>query len=305
MRKQAMAIPKCLAYCLLVAIVFLVTNDSLAEATTIVVDEFGDGGWSSGDTRASGYTDINGGNQLVLGRARTDNPSLLEDTLISPRLSFATAPVTPPMGPGGVRFTTDGNADKATLDRRDWDTPFDALLTLEYTWYRETGGDGVAAPALKLILDTSEANPTGPQSEARYETVGDKILVYEPYLQGGAIQDEIWTTESMDTTEGEFWLVNLTGVSVLPATDPSDLRTLQQWQTEFNNAGQSGVITSLQLSIGSGSPGLDSYVDFLSFSSSAGQTTWNFEATPVPEPTALSLAIALLMGIAIRQRRRV
>jgi hypothetical protein len=260
--KNSMAISKSIISSLLVVIAFLNVDDAVLEATSIVVDEFGVGGWSSGDTRAGGYTDINGGNQLILGRARTDNLLLLEDTLIVPRLNFAIVPSIAPMRPGGARFTTEGNADKATLDLRDWDFPFEGSLTFEYAWYRVAGGVGVvAAPALKLGIDTSEVNPAGPSAEDKYETAGDKILVYEPYHQHVTL-DDTWTTEMINSTEGRFWLVNLTAVgSALPPTNQADLRTLQEWQTEFSSAGETGLITSLQLGVGSGNPGLDSYVD--------------------------------------------
>lgn len=150
-----MAISRSIVIGLLVVIAFLMVDDAILEAATIVVDEFGDGGWSSGDTRASGYTDINGGNQLVLGRARTDNPSLLEDTLISPRLNFAVAPAIPPMGPGGARFTTDGNADKATLDRRDFDSPLDGPLTLSQAQSQAVGQPLAAFFVLRVPRKTT------------------------------------------------------------------------------------------------------------------------------------------------------
>jgi hypothetical protein len=296
-----MAITKNIISCLLVASVLLNVDDAMLEATSIVVDELGDSGWSSGDTRADGYTDINGGNQLVLGRARTDNNLLLEDTLISPRLNFAIVPAIAPMGPGGVRFTTEGNADKATLDRRNWDAPFEGPFTFEYVWYRE--GDStptVAAPALKLGIDTSEVNPAGPSAEDKYETTFDKILVYEPYHQQVTL-DDTWTTEMISPTEGRWWLVNLTLGGVLPPTNQADLRTLQQWQTEFSDAGESGMITSLQLGVGSGNPNLDSYVDYLSFDNGIESTTWNFEA-PIPEPTTLALAVLGLLCMSYRRR---
>jgi hypothetical protein len=303
--KNSMAISKTIVSCLLVVFAFLNVDDAVLEATSIVVDEFGDGGWSSGDTRAEGYTDINGGSQLILGRTRTDNPLLLEDTLISPRLNFAIVPAVAPMGPGGARFTTEGTQDKATLDRRDLDSPFDGPLTVEYAWYREADGvPSVAAPALKLIIDTSEANPAGPSAEDKYETVGDKILVYEPYLQAGTIQDGTWETEAINLTGGRFWLVNLTVGGVLPPTNQADLRTLQEWQTEFSGTGESGLITSLQLGVGSGNPSLDSYVDYLAFSNGIENTTWDFEA-PIPEPTTLALAALALLGIGYRRRKQV
>ncbi len=111
----------------------------------------------------------------------------------------------------------------------------------------------------------------------------DKILIYEPYHQSITI-DDTWTTETIDFTEGMFWLVNLTDTGVLPPTNENDLRTLDQWASAFGSAGLvNPSINSLQLGIGSGNPEVDAYVDYLDFSSASGSMSWDFG---IPEPSA-------------------
>lgn len=271
-------------------------------ADTFLVDEFGDAGWQAGDTRASGYTDINGGNQLVLGRTRTDAPPLLEDTLIAARLAFTAGPSPVADPQGSLHITAVTNGDKATLENRSFSASlFDPTIQFQYRWIRTSGG--VAAPAIKIGIDTAEANPSGNTATDRGEDRFDKILVYEPYLQGSvATQDNIWTTESIAYTSGKLWLVNLTPGGALPVTDMSDLRTLDEWATLFGVAGATGDIVSLQIGVGSPNPNQDSYVDFLSSGPGTAQTIWNF-ASVVPEPSSALLLLGSGMMLVLRRRR--
>lgn len=284
-----MAHLKPIALALLVpAVVWLASSSAQA----VDVQALGDAAWDSGDTRAAGYLNNNNppDNQLIPGRVRADNPSLLEDTLIAPRLNFGTPAIAPPVGPGALHLVTDQSADKATLDKRGLDTPLaDPFLSFDYAWLRV--GDAtstVAAPALKLIIDTDEVNPAGDTAQDRGETQGDKILVYEPYHQATTL-DDIWTPESITPTEGKWWLVNLDGGSAMPPTNQADLRTLADWATafDFSGLGLNTKIVSIQIGIGSGNPELDTYVDHLQMSSGDGTTQWNFG---VPEPTSIVLA---------------
>ena len=82
-----------------------------ARPGTINVSRLGQAGWDSGDTRAQGYTDVNGANQLRRGRAS-------EDMLIDERLSFVRGPRRAPRGAGSVAFYTAAPGDKATLEYR-------------------------------------------------------------------------------------------------------------------------------------------------------------------------------------------
>lgn len=216
---------------LLAASVLVLFMVGRASALNTVVTGLGQAGWISGDTRADGHVDVNGNNQLVSGR------SAVEDGLIADRLNFVNGPAVPPVGSGSVHFKTTNNPDKSTLENRDVSVDFlNSIFDIEYAWHRTSGG--VAAPALKIGIDTNEANPAGVKAVDRGEDRYDKILVFEPYQNGTVVtSDNVWTTENIDNTTGGFWLVNLTGGSVLPATNLSDLRSLADWQTAFSNAG--------------------------------------------------------------------
>jgi len=280
-----------------------------SSAQAVTVQAFGDAGWDSGDTRAAGYLNSNSppDNQLIRGRPRADNPLLLEDTLIAPRLSFGIPPVSPPVGPGALKLVTGQSGDKATLDL---DTspfegiisPFDSNLAFTYAWLRISDPTPtVFAPALKLGINTTEANPAGDQAVARGEDRFDKILVYEPYHQAVTF-DNLWQLETVTKTQGKFWLVNLDPVSALPATNQADLRTLEEWSTAFDASGLGldAKIDSIQIGVGSGNPDLEAYVDYLEFTSGPGTTQWNFG---VPEPTTACL-LGLLGTILLRRQSR-
>jgi hypothetical protein len=227
--------------------------------------------WISGDTRAHGTVNGGGTSQLVSGR------SALEDERITERLSFVAGPSG---AAGSIRFASALSGDKATLEDRAFEAdPFDPALRFEYRWYRTSGG--VAAPALKLGLDTAEANPTSALAIERGEDRFDKILVYEPYLQR-ATSDGTWTTETIDAASGRFWLVNLTAGSAAPATNLAVTRTLAEWAAVFGAAGLDPNAVSLQLGVGSGNPGQVSHVEYVEWSGGPGTLgkRWSFYPAP-------------------------
>ncbi len=156
--------------------------------------------WQSGDTRYSGYVSEHGSDQLVAGDSTTANDgadfTVYEDDLIVARVSLVSgkSDVVGPDNPaatGALSFICVMNGDKATLENRSYFTaPLGDLsnITFTYDWYRQSGG--VAAPALKLGIDTSEANPVDIAPSLveadRGETRFDKILVYSPICKAAA-----------------------------------------------------------------------------------------------------------------------
>lgn len=278
------------------AVLFLLPS-SAALGATILVTALGDDGWNAGDTRAVGYLDLHGDTQLVSGRNAT------EDALIADRIAFTAAPIGAPLGNGALRLTTYATDDKATLDLDALSDPFGSVVTIEYAWFRASDGTPtVAAPAVKIGIDTGEANSTSDLSLDRGEEGFDKILVYEPYFNGPKL-DDTWTVETITPTDGQWWLVNLNSNSALPPGGEGDLRTLDQWSIDFAAAGLGGAtMTSLQLGIGSGNPAQESHVDSLTYSNTGqgSTTTWDFDApaTPVPSSSGwFNFTLPLLMGL--------
>ena len=202
-------------------------------------------------------------------------------------------------------MSTTGNDDKATIEKRDIASPFNSSdIILEYSWIKSEPVSTVAAPALKLGINTTEANANDNLAVDRGEDLFDKILVYEPYYNHTPQEDK-WSTEIITETNGVFWLVNLNTTSDLSATDDSNLKTLDQWFTEFSAAGLDGAdISTFQLGIGTGNPGLDAHVDYLSYSRLGENQLWDFAVTPVPPPSAIWLFGSGLLGLISFARRR-
>jgi len=281
----------------LLAIFLVVAGVEVAFAATVRVDAVGQHGWDSGDTRASGYLDIHGDTQVVSGRNQ------VEEALIADRIALTAAPGGPPLANGALQLRTFAMDEKATLELSDWNAPFDGILMIEYASLRESGAPPVAHPAIKVGIDTSEANGTSDLAVDRGEHRFDKILVYEPYLNHVTF-DDVWVVDTLTRSAGLFWLVNLNPISSLPSGGIGDLRTLDEWNTEFSAAGLGGATaTSLQVGIGSGNPELSAYVDYVTYTS-AGQggttTTWDFDAAGIPVSSSsgsLGVVLATLLGL--------
>jgi hypothetical protein len=279
------------------AVTFVFFWSTAIFAATVSITSLGDEGWISGDTRAAGYLDVHGDTQVVSGR------NVMEDALIADRIAFTAAPGNSPLGNGALRLTTYVTDDKATLALPAWSDPFGVDLSIEYAWF--VAGDAtptVAAPAVKIGIDTIETNSMSDLSVDRREDSFDKILVYEPYFNGPQI-DDLWKQENITPAVGRFWLVNLNTPSALSEGGAGDLRTLAEWATEFDTAGLAGAtMTSLQLGVGSGNLDQVSYVDYLIYSNvgQASTTMWDFDGPAIPVPSStglLGFILSVLVGL--------
>ncbi|MCC6621481.1 MAG: trypsin-like peptidase domain-containing protein [Deltaproteobacteria bacterium] len=250
------------------------------DGCSFVVDQLGDACWDSGDTR-------------------------------NVAVDFGCGPAAAPRGSVHLETRVGQTADKATLDRRVWTagdgcdvSPVgDALADVQsiaYTWFVESDGAYTfAAPALKLLIDTSEANPTT-AGDPRLENAGDKIMVFEPYLQDTVwVVEDIWTPEIATRTSGRWWLVDLTpgGSPALGAIARSDLRTLDAWTTALAAAG-APTIVSLQIGVGSGNAGLKSWVDDLAYASTHAAFDVDMESPIACTEASGSEGAAVLEGTA-------
>lgn len=244
--------------------------------------------WTPGDTRYAGYVNPLGTNQLVAGRTGSTTISgrltdVNESSLIVQRESLVTGSASPasatPGALGSLHFSTQNTADKATLENRFFFADVSDLgtLTFKYRWYRH--GGGVAAPALKLGIDTGLANSATPTAVDRGENRFDTILVYEPYLNRTSAPNDQWLEETIDGTHGKFWRVTLGTVA-----NQADTRTLADWAAALGT----GTVNSLQLGVGSANPLQDSYVESLTYTNpvpratATASTTWLFYPDPPP-----------------------
>lgn len=234
-------------------------------------------------TLAAPVTRVFVGNYLTSVSQPGEGGWTVGTTLNNGLVDFVAGPAGAPLGSGSLRLSTPASADKATLQRFGSYGPI-GNFTASYQWYRTGGSGTVAAPALKLIIDTPDANP----SWANY----DKALIFEPYQDGAvATSDNTWTTENITSTQGGWWLIDY---STTPSTKlMSPIRSISQWLANptYGASLAASTIISLELGAGSGNAGLDGYVDNLQYSyrlptGQQASATVNFEPT-VYLPSAL------------------
>jgi hypothetical protein len=251
-----------------------------AFGATTIVDNFGDGGWQNSDTR-----DGVGLNVGPAGRVDLD----------------ITAPIAGPSGYNSLRLTTDTASAKATIAQTGLTLGNIANFSGTYNWYKSQAG--APAPALKIGIDTSDANPASSRPD---EANWDKFLIYEPYdnPDSGDPGTNTWVTQTFSPTSGTWWMFDRNGGGVV--NPPHTSITLQQWlsDTTYGTRLSGGTIVAVQLGTGSGNAGLTGYVDSLSYTygASPSSETYYF-GNAVPEPTGIAL-IGLGAGALLLRRRR-
>jgi hypothetical protein len=267
----------------------LLLGFSLQDATAAVaiVDEFGDSGWTSLDTRNAAGTNI------VL-------PA--DYAAISAQMGFELDPLT---GTGALRLATSTNNSKASLGVNG---TFGAAAQLamgfsaSYTWM--TTGPSFRTSPLKIgIQSTSYVAPLTPTSRTN-EDQWDYILVHDTTNIGA---QNVWKTESITSTSGN-WVIYRSGAigggqvlvpsgtldSLANSADPT-------LQSIFN-----GSIVSIEFGLGSSQGGATNYVDSFQTSIYNNGDLVDFQA-PVPEPATLAIWSAFVgcVFFAGWKRRRV
>jgi hypothetical protein len=246
----------------------------------ILVNERGDAGWESTDTRVS-------------------NVNATTDPDIDSRIQFVGGPLG---SDGSLKLISPGGSDKATLAHVDTNGLGGlANFTASYRWSKDGPVGGAPAPALKLGLRTSDFASTGSSSRIG-ENNWDKILIYEPYdnPDQASTPSGIWVTQSIDPNNGTWWMFDRTIPSQV--NPPHSSLTLNQWLNDATYGARlnGATIVDVALGVGSGNPGSIGYVDWLETSAIAGGERINF----VPEPATLGLAFAAVGALAVASRRR-
>ena len=256
-----------------------IASSSLAATTTVL--NFGDGGWTNGDTRDSGG--INAG---PAGRLDLDQ----------------TPPTPGPTGRNALRLLTDSSSSKATIHQTGLNLGAIADFSGSYNWYKIQ--TGAPAPAFRLGIDTTDSNPG---SSRPGEAAFDKFLVYEPYdnPNSGDPGAGVWKTQSFDLNNGDWWLVDRT-LGNAQVNTPHNSLTLQGWLNDptYGALLTNGTIVSTQIGQGSGNANLTSFVDFASYTYGSGAGTTENYYFGVPEPSTLALGGLASLGLAAVNRRR-
>jgi hypothetical protein len=271
-----------------------------AQAAQQYVDQRGDFGWQSRDTRSAA------GANLV---APADNAAI--DAVIK----FGAAP-------GGVNapthalnlITPTSNSAKATLGVSNLGTGFGngtdlgAAFTAEYKWYTE------GAPTytnrispLKIGVQTSAYGSTPAGGTRTGDNDWDMLLVHFPNSVAAT-----WNTESISYTSGLWYVVNRGGVGGNTFSTPVSSATPQTLSDIYNggsgyggNAALADIFAStsklsvIEFGLGSSQQNANNFVSYLETSIYNGGDAVHF----VPEPSSLAV-IGLGAAAMMRRNRR-
>jgi len=295
---------------------------SAVMAVQIRVDQFGDHGWKSDDTRSSAGTNLVGINNTHAGRPG-QTPTAADDLAIATQIQFVPGPAGSTYG-GAVSIdgTATGNGKSnysvisPTTGFADADDLVDPSFGVEYEFYKQHTGGG-STLAFKLGIQSSEwtasqgvsgANPLGFTATRSGESVWDLVLVHVP-----AVVNNVWSTVNLDQNSGTWTLFRQAGNSFHPAPPPngglgSD-KTLDEWFADTTWGpklfGAGAKVSSIQFGLGSGQPVAIGYVDYLQTNLLNGGDVINFAAVPEPTSIALFGMASLAIGsFAARRRRR-
>jgi len=247
---------------------------------TTIVDNFGDGGWQNSDTRDSTTANVG-----PAGRVDLD----------------VTAPAPGPSGYNALRLTTVTGNDKATIAQTGINLGSIANFSGSFSWYKEQ--TGAAAPALKIGIDTTDANVASSRPD---ESNWDKFLIYEPYDNPDSADPGTgtWVTQKFSLNSGGWWLRDRNSGTNVSA--PPNGKTLQQWLSDptYGALLTNASIVGVQIGTGSGNANLTGYVDTLSYTYGESSTSETYYfGNAVPEPTGIAL-LGLGAGALLLRRRR-
>ncbi len=217
-----------------------------------------------------------------------------------------------PLGPSAVQLTTGGDVNERAQigiygsfgDAQN----FLNNLDVGYSYYKDgtVGGTNLsAAPSLKLVVSSPDS--TGPDTDSYGE------LIYEPNWNqpsGGSSNPPAnsWQTVSIDssigssdTATGGWWWSGGFGESSGAGGPP--IRSSSQWASLFSADTDFGTASIIGINVGVGTYNLNQvgYFDAVRI----GDTTYDFGAASVPEPTSLAIFGAVgLVAAGMRWRKK-
>jgi hypothetical protein len=210
-----------------------------------------------------------------------------------------------PLPTGAAKLTTDGtNAAKAEIGvaynfGATNVSDIMSTLALGYSFYKANVGPTAPAPSIKLSFLADANHPAAN---------GDNFvtLIYEPYTNPtyNTPTPDVWQSASLNSTTGLFWSNGGLGLANSFAGPP--YKTLADWLAQSNGQADNSFsfahLVGMQVGVGSYNPDQVGYFDavHLAFNdttnSNSFDTTYDFQAQAVPEPS--TLVIFGLLGMA-------
>jgi len=299
------------------------TMCSAADAAVARVDQFGDHGWKSDDTRSSAGVNLVGTDYTHAGKPG-QTPSAADDTAIAAQIQFVPGPAGSTYG-GAVSIDgTASGSGKSNYSVINTSTGFapaadllDPSFEVEYEFYKQHTGGG-STLAFKLGIQSSDwaasqgvsiANPAGFTATRSGESAWDLVLVHVPTV--AVVDNNTWRTVNLDHNSGTWTLFRQAGNAYLPAPPPnggvgSD-KTLDDWFADSTWGpllfGAGAKVTSVQFGLGSGQAVAKGYVDYLQTPILNGGDVINFTAVPEPASMALIGLAASMLGFLGARRR--